>query len=263
MGNGHGLPEIVKIEKIVDENRNAKTFFLDKRIGFKPGQFLMVWIPGLGEKPFSISYAGAMTGITVYLKGKFTRRLFEMNTGDRIGIRGPYGNGFTLKGNACVVGGGAGIAPLAPLIENLDDPYVILGAKNADELLFDKRFPDAMITTDDGSKGFSGFTTELLKNILKERAFDVVYTCGPEIMMKKVFEICENAGIKCQASLERYMKCGIGVCGHCEIDGFRVCKDGPVFSSEQLRIMESFGKTAKLKNGEKVSIEDYTRHRYE
>ncbi len=251
------IPEMVKIKKVSEENADTKTFFFEKKDDIKPGQFLMVWIPELGEKPFSVSYIGKETGITVFRKGKFTEKLFSMEPGDMIGVRGPYGKGFGIRNNACVVGGGCGIAPLGPLIENLDNPYVIIGAKGSDGLIFNKRFSSAKITTDDGSSGFHGFTTDVLKNVLKERKFDVVYACGPEIMMKKVFDICEENGIKCQVSLERYVKCGFGVCGHCDIDGFMICKDGPVFHSEQLRKMQSFGIMAKLKNGKKITVAEY------
>ncbi len=255
------LPEIVKIIKITQENPHVKTFFFDKNIQAKPGQFVMVWIPGLDEKPFSLSYVGKETGITVEEKGKFTKRLFQMKEGDKIGIRGPYGNSFELKANACVVAGGCGIAPLSTLIENLKNPFVILGARSKDRLIFEKRFPNAKITTDDGSFGEKGFVTDVLKNVLKDRKSEVIYTCGPEVMMKNVFEICESHKIGCQASLERYMKCGFGVCGQCEVNGFRVCKEGPVFSSESLREMKGFGGFARLKSGERVSVSEYIQWR--
>jgi dihydroorotate dehydrogenase electron transfer subunit len=111
-----------------------------------------------------------------------------------------------------------------------------------------------IITTDDGSLGIRGFTTDALKGLLKEESFDCVYTCGPEMMMKKVFGLCKEFGVECQASLERYMKCGIGVCGQCCIDGLRVCKDGPVFSSEQLRKLDEFGVFERNKSGCKVYL---------
>jgi dihydroorotate dehydrogenase electron transfer subunit len=223
----------------------------------------MVWIPGLDEKPFSLSYAGDEPAITVEEKGKFTKSLFEMKEGDYIGLRGPYGKGFEIKGNACVVAGGCGLAPVSVLIERLKDPLVIFGARRKDRLIFKNRFPKAKVTTDDGSFGAKGFTTDVLEEALKGKKFGTVYTCGPEIMIKKVFEICERHGIECQASLERYMKCGFGVCGQCEINGLRVCKDGPVFSSEKLRGMKDFGREARLKSGKKVPVSEYARWRCE
>lgn len=255
------LPEMVRIKNIVDENPYVKTFFLDKKIDAKPGQFVMVWIPGIDEKPFSLSYAGKETAITVEEKGKFTSALFRMKEGDKIGLRGPYGNGFTIKANACVVAGGCGIAPLSPLLERLKNPFVIQGARSKDRIIFSGRFKRANITTDDGSFGTKGFVTDVLENALKKKKFAIVYTCGPEIMMKRVFEMCERYGIECEASLERYMKCGFGVCGQCEADGLRVCRDGPVFSTEHLRKVRDFGNFARLKSGEKVAIGEYANWR--
>ena len=255
------LPEMVKITKIVNENPYVRTFFMDKKIDAKPGQFVMAWIPGLDEKPFSLSYAGKQTAITVEQKGKFTKALFGMKAGDKIGIRGPYGNGFTLKANACVVAGGCGAAPLALLIERLKRPFVIQGARSKDRIIFGTRFKNASITTDDGSFGARGFVTDVLENALRKRHFAMVYACGPEVMMKRVFEICERYGVACEASLERYMKCGFGVCGQCEIDGLRVCKDGPVFSSVQLRKTRDFGSFARLKSGQRVAVSEYAKWR--
>jgi len=255
------LPEMVKITKVVYENPYVRTFFISRKIDAQPGQFVMVWLPGLDEKPFSLSYAGNKTAITVEEKGKFTNALFKMKTGDKIGIRGPYGNGFTLKADACVVAGGCGVAPLATLIERLKNPLVIQGARSRDRIIFKGRFKGANITTDDGTEGKKGFVTDVLEAQLMKNKFSTVYTCGPEAMMKRVFEICERHGIECEASLERFMKCGFGVCGQCEASGLRVCKDGPVFQSEKLRTIKDFGSFARLKSGEKVAISDYARWR--
>jgi dihydroorotate dehydrogenase electron transfer subunit len=255
------LPEMVKITKVVYENPYVRTFFINNKIVAQPGQFVMVWLPGLDEKPFSLSYAGNKTAITVEEKGKFTNALFKMKTGDKIGIRGPYGNGFTLKADACVVAGGCGVAPLSTLIERLKNPLVIQGARSRDRIIFKGRFKGANITTDDGTEGKKGFVTDVLEAQLMKNKFSTVYTCGPEAMMKRVFEICERHGIECEASLERFMKCGFGVCGQCEASGLRVCKDGPVFQSEKLRTIKDFGSFARLKSGEKVAISDYARWR--
>ena len=252
------LPKIARIKRIVKENDAMKTFFLDGKMDYEPGQFVMLWIPGVDEKPFSLSYDNPI-GITIEKRGKFTEKLFNMKVGDKIGIRGPYGNGFKIKSNAVVVAGGCGYAPLATLIERLNKPRVIFGCRTKNRVIFKNRFKklNPRICTDDGSFGFKGFTSELLKNILKEKKFKAVYTCGPEIMMKKILDICEENKIECQASLERFMKCGFGVCGSCACNGMLVCKDGPVFSSTQLRKMKEFGNFAKLKTGEKAALKEY------
>ena len=250
------IPEIVKIKKVVSENPNTKTFFIDKKIKCKAGQFFMVWLPRVDEKPFAFSYDNAFT---IEKKGKFTKAMFKVKQGTKIGVRGPYGNGFSIRKNTCVIAGGLGIAPLAPLIEKLRNPTVILGAKTSKLLLFEKRLKKykVYICTDDCSKGFGGFTTQMFEKLLKERKFKAVYAVGPEIMMKKVFDICEKHKIYCEVSLERMMYCGFGLCGSCACDDMLVCKDGPVFNSKQLRNMEDFGKYAYLKTGEKVTLKEY------
>ncbi len=254
------LPVVLPITKIVDECHDIRTFFFKHSIDFKPGQFVMVWIPEVDEKPFTISYYNKDSfGISVQMKGKFTKRLYEMKLGDKVGIRGPYGNGFdvSIGKKKCVVGGGCGTAPIAPLLDILDNPIVIIGARSKANIIFQKRYPDAIFMTDDGSFGRKGFTTEALVDIIEKDKPDIVYMCGPEVMMAKVFEICEQHKITVQASLERYMKCGFGVCGQCVCGGNLVCKDGPVSNSEQLRSMDDFGKFARTKTGQKVTLKEY------
>ncbi|MBW2985010.1 dihydroorotate dehydrogenase electron transfer subunit, partial [Candidatus Woesearchaeota archaeon] len=104
------FPKTVKITKVVKENYKVKTFYLDINLKAKPGQFVMAWIPGVDEKPFTLSSI-APVAITVEEKGKFTSRMFKLKEGDSVGIRGPYGHGFSAKPNACIVAGGMGIAP--------------------------------------------------------------------------------------------------------------------------------------------------------
>ena len=245
------------ITKIVQENHEVKTFFVEPSINIEPGQFVMVWLPEIDEKPFTISYTGKETAFTAQLKGPFTKELFKLKKGDHIWIRGPYGNHFGKQSKACVIAGGIGLASLAPLIEQLNNPTLIFGFRSKNLMIFNNRFKNAIITTDDGSFGIKGFATAEFEKLFGEKKFDVVYTCGPEIMMKKVFDICEKYKIRCYASLERYMKCGIGICASCVCNGQLVCKDGPVFASEQLRKMNDFGNFTFLKTGRKVSLKDY------
>lgn len=257
------MHSILKIEKVVDENNIVKTFFFKYKLDYKPGQFLMVWIPGVDEKPFSISYIDdEKFSITVEKKGGFTQAMHKMCPGDKIGIRGPYGNPFMIrKGKSCVIGGGCGIAPIMPLVEKLDNPSVIFGCQNKDRLMFRDRITNYNICTDDGSFGFKGFVTDKLKEILEKEKFDIIYTCGPEIMMKKVFEICQKENIECQASLERFMICGIGICSQCMCDNLRICQDGPVLNSEKLAKLSDFGNKAMIKTGKKVSLKEYYAYR--
>jgi dihydroorotate dehydrogenase electron transfer subunit len=253
------LPEVLKIKSIKDENWKTRTFFFDKKIKVDPGQFMMLWVPGIDEKPFSLSFDDPL-GLTVARIGPFTEKLFQMKKDDKVGLRGPYGHGFELKGkNICLVSGGCGCAPILLLAKNAKLKKMnitsILGAKTKNDLLLvdemKKYTSEIVITTDDGSFGKKGFTTDVLKELLNKKSFDCVYTCGPEIMMKKVFDICESFKIMCQASLERYMKCGFGACGQCCIDGIRVCKDGPVVDSNQLKKLSEFGVFTRNKSGTK------------
>jgi dihydroorotate dehydrogenase electron transfer subunit len=250
-------PKIVKILKITEENKAVKTItFKDADSSF-PGQFIMVWLPGIDEIPMSLSYIDDEKGITVKKVGLATEAMHELKSGDRIGIRGPYGTHFEANGKKLlVVAGGIGIAPLAPIIEiaSKDGKQVHLafGAKTSSELLFIDRLEDCSqisIATDDGSEGYHGFVTEMIKEILDKESYDEILTCGPEIMIKKVVDIALEWNLPVQASLERYMKCGVGICDSCAINGLLVCKDGPIFSGEILTKLNEFGKNKRDASG--------------
>jgi len=254
------LPKKLTIKQVVDENQKTKTFFFNEDIDIKPGQFIMLWLPSIDEKPFALSYKKP-AAVTVELKGKFTKELFKLKQGDNLFYRGPFGNGFTAsEKKTLVVAGGMGLAGVSLLVESLKDPRVIFGAKQKSDLFFTERF-EMDICTDDGSIGYKGFATNKLKQLLKHEEYDIIYTCGPETMMKTVFELAEKYKIECEASLERFMRCGIGVCGSCACGNKLVCRDGPVFSSDNLREMNDFGIYAKLKNGKKTSLQEYYKWR--
>ncbi len=255
------IPKILEVSDVVNEGKGITSFFFRHHLECKPGQFLMVWLPGFDEKPMAVSYHNknefAFTSQTI---GKFTNALENIKKGGRLGIRGPYGNYFSVKSNSCVVAGGVGIASVSNLIDSLRNPIVIYGAKSREHLIYLKRYKNKnlMITTDDGSFGRKGFTTDVLNELLgKNNKIKIVYTCGPEIMMKKVFDICNKHKVECEAALERYMACGFGICGKCMIDDKIVCVDGPIFNSTQLRKFSEFGKFARLKSGRKVSLKEY------
>jgi len=256
-------PKITKIKDIKKENSNVKTLFFDFPKKTHPGQFFMIWVPTIDEIPMSISYIeNDVKGITFKRVGDSTNFLFELKVGDKLGIRGPYGNGFKIKGKKVLfVGGGTGIATLTPTVENAINKKilatVVLGAKNKSELFFEDRLNnygvDLQISTDDGSKGFKGFTTDLAKELIVKEKFDSIITCGPEIMMKKLFDISKD--ISFQASLERYMKCGIGICGQCCVGkGLRVCEEGPVFDRKTLKNIEDFGIFKRDASGRKIKF---------
>jgi len=250
-----------RITRVADETPSIKTFFLDLKLGGKPGQFVMVWIRGVDEIPMSPSYPDA---ITVQKVGDATSALFKLRKGDSVGIRGPIGNGFTLSGRSILlIAGGVGAAPLAPLAERARSKKIkvrtLLGAKTDNELLFTKRFRsagDLHTATDDGSDGHKGPVTELLDE-LDLRRYDQIYSCGPEKMMSRVLEMVKGANMasKTQFSLQRYIKCGVGICGTCCIDpsGLRVCVDGPVFRGDAL-VNSEFGWYARDASGRKVRL---------
>ena len=267
MSKGFEQPVMMKIDKIISESEDAKSFMFRNNIDYKPGQFIMVWLPGIDEKPFAVSYSGDdFFGITVLERGKSTKHMHGMGVGEQLGIRGPFGHGFSIpdsikdgSANACIIGGGCGMASLSVLIESLQDnnPTILTGATTKITLLFKNRYKDITIFTDDGSEGTKGYPTDVLEDLHKENNYSIIYTCGPEIMMSKVYEFCKRHNIQCEASLERYMKCGIGICGQCVCDGQMVCKDGPVFDSQALDNMSDFGSYSLLKSGKKVSLKEY------
>jgi|WetSurMetagenome_2_1015567.scaffolds.fasta_scaffold39840_3 dihydroorotate dehydrogenase electron transfer subunit len=260
-------PETVKILEVRKETPTVNTIVLEKKCGIVDfGQFFMVWVPGVGEKPYACSkYTSKNMEITVKHVGPFSEKLQNLKKGDLVGVRGPYGNGcFTQKGNnPCFVAGGLGIVPLICLIERLKGSgkkvTVILGAKTKEELVFAERVKkagaDLRIVTDDGSAGEKAFPHQLLAGLIKEKKIDQVYCCGPEVMMREVLKIALDKKIPAQFSLERYMKCGIGLCGSCALDpsGLLVCKDGPVFDAEKIKDTE-FGKYRRDAAGSKIKI---------
>ena len=257
-------PQLMEIDDIVNEAKDVKSFFFKHSIDCKPGQFIMVWLPGVDEKPMAVSYLRKNEfAFTSHAIGKFTQALDMLKKGGKVGIRGPYGNCFSAKNNDVVVGGGVGMASVSALIDALKNPMIVNGARSKECLIYLKRFQnkDMIVTTDDGSFGRKGFATDVLDEVLQKKKIKIVYTCGPEIMMKKVLEICNKHKVECEASLERYMSCGFGICGKCAINNKLVCIDGPVFNSKQLSKMSEFGNFARLKSGRRVTINEYYSYR--
>ena len=261
-------PKIVEITEIIEETPTIKTFKfnwdMDKLGCPNPGEFLMVW-NFKNEKPMSISQINKdELAISVKNIGEFTSQLHNLNVGDEIGVRGSYGNGFdnSFEGkNIVAIGGGVGMAPInaiaSDLIEKENNVDVIVAAQTKDELLFadslEKAGANVHHCTDDGSFGFKGFATDCLNDLLKSRAYDYAFVCGPEIMMKGIFDILEDASIPGQYSLERYMKCALGVCGQCCVDseGWRICVEGPVFENGKIYKIDEFAKYRRDASGVK------------
>jgi len=254
---------MLKIKEHSRETPLIRTIRFREKLPADPAQFVMVWVPGVDEFPMSVSYVGSRFGITYQIIGEGTKALAAMKTGEKIGIRGPYGRGFSLKGRRIlVVAGGAGMAPIAPLLEEASKRRIkvdlVLGARTKEGLLFEKRArksgASVHISTDDGTKGFKGFATELAWSLLQGNKFDAIYACGPEKMAAKLMDMATKKRTPMEASLERIMKCGIGICDSCAIDGRHVCKDGPVFSIKELKSFEDFGMTKLNQSGRKVPV---------
>ncbi|MEM4598401.1 MAG: FAD-binding oxidoreductase [Candidatus Diapherotrites archaeon] len=211
---------------------------LDKKLKARPGQFVMLWIPNVGERPFSPTRIGKEIELAVKKKGAFTKKLFELEVGSYVGVRGPYGNGFKTKGvkRALVVAGGIGVAALVNLIESLKaaraDVDVVYSAKKCESMVFLERIKkNAKVTAIEEEKCMK--TIEALRGLFDAKRYDCVYCCGPEPFMAEVSNFCKKVKIRAEFSLERKMKCAVGICGSCICNGKLLCRDGPVFSCLQ------------------------------
>ena len=248
------------VAEVRRETPTQCTLLFDWRVEAVPGQFVMVWVPGVDEVPMGFSHLGGRTSITVQRMGEATEAICRLVAGDRIGVRGPLGVGFdvTKVGRCLLVGGGNGTAPLVPLAEALVargcDVHAAVGAKTREELLFIDRLEGVIgrppeVATDDGTAGHPGFVSDLADRLMSELAPDRVLTCGPELMMVKVARSCWDRSIPFEASLERYMKCAVGVCDACAVGPYLVCRDGPVFDGSVLRDVEEFGASRRGPSG--------------
>ncbi|MEM1559572.1 MAG: dihydroorotate dehydrogenase electron transfer subunit [Candidatus Bathyarchaeia archaeon] len=240
---------IVRIVRRVDECLDTVSLYMHNPFSSDPipGQFTMIWIPGVDEIPLSISYMDScILGVTVRGVGEATRILCSLQPGDTIGVRGPLGRGFTIvKGRSLVVGGGVGVAPLRYLIYRLIDvgvdTYVVFGFRDKLHTIYLEEMEKLSvegriklcIATEDGSYGFKATAYDIASRILDE-SFDMVYVCGPEELIRRILVLCVEKDLPMEASIEGYMKCGMGVCGSCVRGAYLVCRDGPVFDRDKL-----------------------------
>ena len=238
-----------KICKIIDENPLTKSFYLKPVKPLpqpKPGQFLMVWVPDYEEIPLSVSGyypEDNIIRITVANRGETTNAMHNLKEGAFLGLKGPLGNFLIPESGKkyLLVGGGYGVAPLIFFIQQakgVDEVTLAVGARTRDLLLFLNEAKDlgasVSVSTDDGSEGFKGYVTELVEKLIREKDFDTIIACGPEEMLKKIAKIGIKSELETWIIAESYMKCGIGLCGSCELgnSGLLVCKDGPIFRGE-------------------------------
>lgn len=249
---------MVRIERVVDESPTVRTLEL-RDPGLEaalPGQFAMVWVPGAGELPMSITVArGGGAAFTVRRHGPSSTGLYGAGEGGLIGVRGPYGNSFELRGGRpLLVGGGTGLAPLMRLLRSAGPGATLLiGARTAEEVFLDdlarERGCEVRVSTEDGTRGRRGLVTEEAERLICGGEFGGVYTCGPELMMAKVVAAANSARVPVQASVERVMKCGVGICGSCCMGAELVCRDGTVFDGQRLAANPDFGISYRSKSG--------------
>lgn len=253
------------LEDVIDETPSIKTFVLrpKEKFEFKAGQFIELTLPGSGEAPFTPSSDPNIKDkidVTIMKAGRITSLLHSSQKNISVGIRGPYGKGYPLekfKGkDVLIVGGGVGLAPLRSLLLSLFsdmDSYnkIILryGSRSPQDIVYKQLIPewskikkvDIGTTVDVGDpawQGNVGLITTILKDLPLELKKAVAIVCGPPIMMKFVTLKLLDYGFKPQdiyLSMEKSMSCGLGKCGHCRIGKYYICRDGPVFTYEQLK----------------------------
>ncbi|MEM4035964.1 MAG: hypothetical protein QXU97_05085 [Fervidicoccaceae archaeon] len=217
----------------------------------EPGQFVMVWLPGSEEIPISPSLHDEEKGLvrlTVAAVGPTSSALCALGAGSLVLLRGPYGRGFSRRSYSrpLLMAGGYGVAPIAFLARRLAEesmtPVICLGAKNSSSLyLLDELRglgAELLIYTEDGSIGERGAVTDALTSRLALEEVDALMACGPELMLRKIIDIIDRAEKRpsiVELSVERLIRCGVGLCGSCSLGPWLVCRDGPVFSAERLR----------------------------
>jgi NAD(P)H-flavin reductase len=264
------LPYIARIDDVRDETPDTKTYTLrfresndPKDFQFLPGQFLELSVFGCGEAPFCIASSPTRQGelqTTVRRTGLLTDALHELGSGDEVGVRGPFGNGFDVEAargkDLLFVAGGIGLPPLRSLIWNVLDQRdhfgkvtILYGARTPTDLVYKHELevwgkrPDVEfhVTVDRGEPGWTGnvgMVPVLFEKTTLQPESTLAYVCGPPIMIKFVVQDLFVRGFKDEAvisTLERMMQCGIGKCNHCAIGHRYVCRDGPVFNYKQIR----------------------------
>ncbi len=261
---GSMIPSLAAVRRVVWETDDTFTLLIDSppmngsEFSFKAGQFNMVYAFGTGESAISISSDPAKPRVlahTIHRVGIVTSALSRLKRGDMIGLRGPFGAGWPIEKAAakdiCIAAGGIGLAPLRPVIYSLARKrelfgriVILYGARSPLDLLYRveleqwNKLPntEVLITVDRGDsswKGHIGVVTNLFSYIKLDSQSTIAMICGPELMMKYTAEELQRRGLSQEQifiSMERNMKCGIGLCGHCQFGPKFICKDGPVFN---------------------------------
>ncbi len=218
------------------------------------GQFAHIKAEGFTlRRPISICEVDKASGtirLVFEVRGDGTAKIAELNTNAMIDIIAPLGNGFTLldkSKKAIVVGGGIGVPPMVQVAKHYgENSTAIIGFRSANAVIlkddFDKIGSNVMLCTDDGTMGTKGYVSTALEERLQGGSADIIYACGPHMMLKAVIELADKFNVPCEVSLEERMACGVGACLGCACKTIKngkeyfahVCKDGPVFSSKEV-----------------------------
>jgi NAD(P)H-flavin reductase len=262
------VPRPFRVKGIIQESHDTMTLDLqsenpEEEYGFAPGQFNMLYTFGVGEVPISISGSSNESGNylhTIRDVGKVTHALNSLKPGQKVGLRGPFGNAWPIeeaKGkDVVIIAGGIGLAPLRPALNALicqrdqyGDIALLYGCRTKEDILFHSEFEtwkkkheiqvkDTIDTGDRSWKGNVGVVTTLVSRVSFDPSNCIAMICGPEIMMKfSVLELVQ-AGLtedKIYITMERNMKCAVGFCGHCQFGPAFICKDGPVFRYDRIK----------------------------
>jgi len=268
------LPDMATIVEVIQETHNIKTFRVVinneermKAFTFRPGQVGQLSVFGAGESTFVINSSPTRKDylqFSVMRVGEVTTRLHQLQPGDQIGVRAPLGNSFPvedLKGkNIVFIGGGIGMAPLRTLFtymldnrKDYKDITLLYGARSPADLTYKAELPEwtarkdvnCVLTIDNPSEGWEhkvGLIPNVLLEINPKPKNTVAITCGPPIMIKFTLQALKKLGFEDEniiTTLEKRMKCGVGICGRCNIGTKYVCMDGPVFTYAQLKELPS------------------------
>jgi NAD(P)H-flavin reductase len=260
---GPMVPSFAEVRRVVWETDDTFTLHIappqdnGRGFSFAAGQFNMVYAFGIGESAISISSDPAKPDVlahTIHRVGTVTSALAKVKRGDLVGIRGPFGRGWPLNEvvgkDICIATGGIGLAPLRPVIYSLirrrsefGRIVILYGARSPLDLLYRvelehwSKLPNTEVITtvdrgDSTWKGHIGVVTNLFSYVKMDSRQTIAMVCGPEIMMKFTVEELQRRGLtpeQIYISMERNMKCGVGLCGHCQFGPEFICKDGPVF----------------------------------
>ena len=260
------LPQLARVEEIIDETPDVKTFrlALPRKLSFQPGQFVICSVFSQGEAAFTIANSPTRSELlecSIRRVGKVTKAFHELNPGDLVGVRGPYGRGFDLERlrgkNLLFVGGGIGLAALRSLLwwcldnrEDFGEITLLYGARTVADLVYKRELKELQerddievtLTVDPGGEtpeweGKVGLVPPVLEELGPSPEEAIAIVCGPPIMIKFTFQALDKLGFSPEqivTTLEMKMKCGLGKCGRCNIGSKYVCRDGPVFWASEL-----------------------------